>query len=213
MSSVLVGLPEHGVTLSGDPNAPTIHNNTDRRVVMYTIQFYKAGPNGPVERNLSVRNGIPHLQLKTPNEPTTVPARGSKVYPPEPTETSLGQAVTATLESVVFEDGEFVGPDRREMFPTLKAVVDGERKLYQSVVERKSDATNWNKITALQNWDGRGPLPDNANPTEAEDRAAGHLKVRASELVHKRDMAGDDSAQKLASSYLAYLPKKGIWRK
>jgi hypothetical protein len=213
MASALTGLPQYGVTLSGDPHTPTIVNSTDRRIVMYVIQFYKAGPNGPVERNLSVRNGIPHLQMGTANEPTTVPAHGSKTVFPEFVEENMGKAVKAELEGVLFEDGEFVGPDRRGLFETLKATVEGERQLYQSVVNGKSDAANWKKLQDLKDWDQTGPQPGVANPTEAQDRAGGHLKVRAREILLKRDMGGDDAAHTLATRYLMYLPKKGVWRK
>ena len=46
----LVGLPEHGLFLTGDPNSPTLINRTNRKIIGYTLRTQDA--NGHAVKNM-----------------------------------------------------------------------------------------------------------------------------------------------------------------
>src|SRR5215831_11963548 len=105
-----------GVSLGGNPSAPLIINNSAHRVLAYTLMFQ--GVNGVSNfssfsmlgqlRDQPISNvGIaPGANWAHNSRPTAVQAADGKGQSP------FAFATSVALDSVLFEDGRFVGPDK-----------------------------------------------------------------------------------------------------
>ena len=121
-------LPEVGVLISGDPEAPTITNHTDRCIIAYIIRTQSLeldGAYAPLVTTL--HRAVPLIRDGSARDQISVPAHSSRVVgkslPPVGTDLETGWAVTAVnvwpngpiarvyLDLVVWEEGEYAGSD------------------------------------------------------------------------------------------------------
>jgi hypothetical protein len=113
-------------------------------------------------------------------------------------EVSPGQPVTATLQNVVFADGEFAGTDDYRAFESfskrIKAIVE---------IGLFGKAGAWDRIETIAPGPFRLPT---APPSDHE----GHFRqLAASRLVEARKFEGDAAAAQLAEIYSS-LPT--LWK-
>jgi hypothetical protein len=192
MENHLEGLPKYGVTLSGSPLNPVIENHSGRTVIAYML--IAAGQNGcgPVYQIL----------LTTTMQPAGIPDGGSlyaigamPINRPGPMQSPAsarivspghGPIVSATLQSVVFADGQFLGADEHGVFELfgrrIKVIVD---------VGLLAKAGAWDQLEPLALSPG-SPL---GPPADFERRSIATL------LVHERRFKGDDAADELAKIF------------
>jgi hypothetical protein len=121
MESYLDGLPEHGVLLTGTLENPVIENHSGRTVIAYTVVIPEQGgsmsvhqilltihmPDGLPDGGLLRIHGNVHLN-------PAVPVQGPMQSPAQ--QVSPGRPVSAVLQSVVFDDGQFVGANEHGAF-------------------------------------------------------------------------------------------------
>lgn len=191
-----VGLPQYGVTLTGDPGKPTIVNTSGKVILAWVLWQQDAtgfGPSGITIETQNLRNGI------TRTGPTAVAPTGGVLRPDG---TLQGAFVKATLQAVVFGDGEYVGEDSLNSFQIVSAGIAAERTFAQLVLSKK---ISWAEIEALA--EDRSPTKTARGPAEAAGlRARANL---AGDLVHARQQAGDEIALG-AAEWSSKLPV--IWR-
>jgi hypothetical protein len=192
----LVGLPQYGVTLTGTPSKPEIVNNSGKTILAWVLWQQDAtgsGPSGITMETQNLRNGITR---------TGSTAAGPTPAVKRPDGTDQGPFVKATLQAVVFGDGEYVGEDSLNSFQIVSAGIDRERTFAQSVLSKK---ISWAEIEALA--EDRNPTKAARGPAEAAGlRARANL---AGDLVHARQQAGDEIALR-AAEWSSKLPV--IWR-
>ena len=192
----LVGLPQYGVTLTGTPSKPEIVNNSGKTILAWVLWQQDAtgsGPSGITMETQNLRNGITRT--------------GSTAAGPTPAVKRLGGTdqepfVKATLQAVVFGDGEYVGEDSLNSFQIISTAIGAERTFAQSVLSKK---ISWTEIDSLAR--NRNPTKDAKNPRES---AGLHAQASlARDLAYAREQAGDEIALE-AATWSSKLPV--IWR-
>jgi tetratricopeptide (TPR) repeat protein len=199
----LEGLAQYGVTLSGNPENPVVENHSGRVVIGYDIK--SADVNG---RALLIN------QILAPSVlPAGIPDGGavyalgnfpanSNIPMPNPPQVRpVGQEpiVRATLRSVVFADGQFVGVDEQGTFESFAKKLKGVTEVG---ILAKSRA--WDQVEVLA---ARGlPSP----PPGGDDLLLNSFRsLAASRLVETRRLKGDAAAVQLAEIF-ASLPT--LWK-
>jgi hypothetical protein len=158
----LNGLPEIGVTLAGTPDKPIIVNHTQRRVIVYVLQFESRDPQtgayGP--HSVVVTNAVLHIRNGSKDEQTSIPAGASRPYPKHsmgnPSDAPIARA---TLDSVVFEDGEFAGPDAMQMYDFISTSNNLQGEMYRAVA--RAHASGKTLTETMAGWSSR---PEMSNP-------------------------------------------------
>jgi hypothetical protein len=198
----MVGMPEYGVTLSGTPENPVVENHSGRVVIGY---FLKSGDTNGRGLNL---NQVVALSVEPAGIPDggsvyamgAVPVNSTVPMPSPPVVRGVGQGpiVRATLQSVIFADGQFVGVDGpggfEEFVKKIRAITEAGKLA-------KTGA--WDQVEAFAQLP---PFP----PPNVEDRIVyfGHRQA-ATWLVQERKRKGDAAATKLAEIYSS-LPT--LWK-
>lgn len=205
----LVGLPEYGVTLTGSVEHPEAVDQSGRTILAYVLWLRAARGRGwlmPVLKTRELRLAL----LK----PTSV--SGPAAVPPQSSISNGGPIVQATLEAVVFSDGQFVGPDVLDClqplvlgrsFDMMSARIDAERSLAQAVSDKHM---SWDQLQALFNQ-----LKETQGSIEArpgwmppnKDASARHSAqwLLAGELLSARAEHGEAAALAMAE-WTAKLP-------
>lgn len=198
----LIGLPEAGVILTGTPDNPTLQNSTGRVILAWTL-FLTDGKGAGHVSTMSVMGYLRDGELQpqaTINHMSPDGAHRVQATPPG----GMGPAVSATLDVVVFRDGEVVGPDKTGMQANMTARIQGEQgvdKLFldgdlirlQEIVDQKS---------LLAPPDGMSRFALMAYNYSQIDFAK--------ELLRVRDRMGLEYASKLARTSARY---PNLWRK
>jgi hypothetical protein len=200
------------VTLSGDPSAPTITNNTDRHIIAYSLRRLLSS-----ELHFQMRGHgpfVPAHSKRALNDDTTTQVATRDGDPSNP---------IMLVEAVVFDDGEVVAIDGREVdvasvFERMDARVRAEKDLHQKLLQayghantlvdktqgrRETDAA-WKDVEAAKERTKRGGY------TAAEDRYVREQEKFAEELLRVKNGSGEAAAIELAKTSANY-PK--IWRK
>jgi hypothetical protein len=196
----LIGLPDYGVTLSGSPEEPVLENHSGRVVIGYDMETAYANGGGVI---LSAQIMAPSVL------PAGIPDGGAiYVHGNVPVgfqggnrvkTSSQGPIVTATLHSVIFADGQFVGA--------------GEQGAFELFAKKLTGVTEAGKLAKTQAWDQLEALEQSFMRFQ---RAPGEdldvytfRQVAASRLVETRKFQGDAAANELAEIYSA-LPT--LWK-
>jgi hypothetical protein len=197
----LVGLPEYGVTLSGSPENPVLENHSGRVVIGYDMETADAGGGGLI---LSAQimapsvlpAGIPDgVAIYVHGNMPVGFQRGNRVKA-----LSQGPILTATLHSVVFADGQFVGTD--------------EQGAFEVFAKKFTGVTEAGKLAKTQAWDQLEALDQSfmrfQRPPGGEDLDVHTFRqLAASRLVETRKFKGDAAAAELAEIYSS-LPT--LWK-
>lgn len=205
----LVGLPDEGVTLSGDPTSPAIHNNSTRNIIGYTLRFQDARGNGTVEINLrflALRGGQSNAGIAPGAQAQHSPGPSQGKAP------STGPAETASLDAVLFSDGEFVGPDRSRSFKAISATIYGEQDLDAQVITIQSATPEaksafWEQVQRISQG-----LSTTLTFRDSTDLPGYRFrqKLEAQRLLQTRQKYGDNAALNLATQTSVY---PNLWRK
>ena len=188
-----IGLPKYGVLLHGTPTALVIENQTGRRIVVTMLRFETLRGDQYVTRNVSISNALLSLRDKSPNERRSVPSHGSRAIASEPSEAHMGGTIDrVNLDGVVFEDGEFVGPDPANQYPILKAKFDLERQLYQMALRED--------LVSLQN------IRDGITRPSDLPGVHEHLEGHATVLLGVNAAQGTSAMRAMAERGLATVP-------
>lgn len=119
----MIGLPQNQILLAGTPTEPIIINNSSHWILAYTIADQNgAGPMRPRTYDMigQLRNnpragiapGISFSEAQSFTRPEIRDAKGTP--PPAPTQ--------VTLDSVLFDNGVLVGPDKMNTFDAIPRV-------------------------------------------------------------------------------------------
>jgi hypothetical protein len=212
MASSLVGLPDHNLTLSGDPVRPTVSSTDSRRVILCSVRFelQRGGHPYTITRTesalLNIRNGA-FLGKGT----------GYYVIPPGGTfeiamEGEPGDMLNrASLDAAMFEDGEFVGPDLADNFGQTVAEIEGRRDLHKSLFQGTDAGGRVREAT----WSAIGTIAVRKERSQADFGGfAGRVGAKYAEIqesfaqellrVRARAPDGDASALRLAAACEAY---------
>ena len=161
----LVGLPEHGVLLTGTPENPVIENRSGRAIIGYKLM--KAGQNGhgPKLTFPGQPAGIPNGGAVYANGNVPVSLAGQVqalgvFYSPllaDPVQSSI---VSATLRCVVFGDGQFVGMEEEWVFEQFGRVIRA-----MAEVGSLATAGDWEQLEALDFSSGARVWPRTSEET------------------------------------------------
>jgi hypothetical protein len=202
------GLPQFGVKLVGsDPRQPAIENGSQRRVIIYVLRW-------AVQRGAHVRHEaeVTSSLLARRNigtaESVSIPPGGTRTHRYSSPAPLGGEVVGVSLDSVVFEDGEFVGPDESGSYENLVARIDAERDVHRLVSDRAPSVSLdqvFARVVALA--EGTSAVPSGA-PVSRRLYATWQ-KNSAKELVDVRRRDGDGAVIGLVTRSADY-PR--LWR-
>jgi len=203
----LVGLPEHGVLLTGTPENPVIENHSGRAVIAYTLK--KADQNGHGMNPLTLLAfsmqpaGIPDggAVYARGNVPVNLAGQvhvfgGTIRSVPLMQEVSpeLGPIVSATLRCVVFADGQFVGVVGVEELWVFEHFGRVIKAIAEVGLLAKAGA--WDQLEALDFSSGLQLRPSSSGGETYFER-----RLAAWFLVRERKQKGDAAAMQLAEIY------------
>lgn len=196
------------VTLSGDPSAPTINNNSDRHIIAYQIYW-----NGSVAGYGAMH--FPFSEIRQ-GKPPDIPAHSKRLVVRPDSQTQVtnrdggdNRIIGAQLLSVIFDDGELVGINASEAMldqaaDQLSERINAEKDLHGKLLRALEKADRLVDKTAGKREKDAAWLE--ATSSQGKGRAARF----AEELARMRAASGDAAAIELAKGSQKY-PK--IWRK
>lgn len=209
----LVGLPQYGVTLSGTAQTPVVHNISGRTVIYVILKLdYAEGPSTyrPVKVRFVRRPGDspegipPGGFMSIPQIPApTVVVYGDFLSNPLTRLPSLPKTPTdASVDAIIFSDGEFVGPDSGGKFASLTEQFAAEQELATLVAAARNDPSKreaaWAEVDRLR----PGQLPE-PGPKD-------HLKMELAQMLfYTLERQGETAAYDMADREMT-LPK--LWR-
>jgi hypothetical protein len=197
-----------GVSLGGTVSAPVIVNNSSHRVLEYTLLFQ--GPKGPSRP--STYSMLPQLRKEplssvgiAPGTSWTHPTNAFVQVLDASGQPSVASVTNVVLDSVLFEDGRPVGPDKAGHYEMLILSLQAERDAHEILTTATDVAHAW---TVLENI-ASGQTKPPRDPSQSEKDWIFYSQVyrtRATELVQVRSKLGDAAAMDLARAYV-FSPK------
>jgi hypothetical protein len=190
-AQTLTGLPDHGVILAGDPDTPTLTNQSAKTILVARI-FQRHASGKAEDAGVFAAPQAKNDGGLKPGESVITMKKDMGVRPG----ISDSPATSTELLLVIFMDGEVVGAS----YPKYEAQMEVE---IQSLI-------NAGNLARQGNW---GQLQKMCVPIEtaSDDGSPGiHGRVAACQLVAVYNNQGEDEALKLASK-LQQLPAK-LWR-
>jgi hypothetical protein len=194
----MIGLPQAEVSLAGTPTAPVVINNSSHWILAYTIVDQSGvGPVRPHTYNRidqlrnNPRAGIAPGASSADGQFPRVETRDARGAPPPP-------PTQVSLDSVLFDNGVLVGPDRANMFYVFTARLQAQRDVNLEV-----EAGAWSKLQQIA--DGGTASARALTPSEIYQRSYRERAViAATEMLRARERTGDAGALKLAASMAVY---------
>jgi hypothetical protein len=197
----LVGLPQYGVLLSGTPDNPVVLNQSPHRILAFTLR--QRGDRSLM--TFSNQAGLSQLTRGNggPDGPG-IPPGGTSLSPPQVMPAQVMAApgqrahigyAEATLDSVLFDDGMFVGPDLGHMYESITARITAEVSVVSILLSAKTDgefATAWEQIKQIAE-----------TPRVPPTSAPGPNSQFAMQLLAVRDRLGEKAAVAKAAASLA----------
>jgi hypothetical protein len=117
-AQTLTGLSEHKVSLAGSPDSPFVVNSTGKSIVGYVL--IETHSNGEVSIDMTMCNPttVPLLEGLPigPGANNKAPNKAAKPVHRDGTPVVISSAV---LDSVLFADGELVGPNKADIFKLI----------------------------------------------------------------------------------------------
>ena len=189
VAQTLIGLPQYGVELTGSIENPVIVNNSGKAICEVTVMLYDAAgkPNGTNTESycFDSLDGVVH-----PGDSAEVHGAVAKsgdpieVHIDNPKNKPVPITVKAVLDSIIFADGSFVGPDNAKWF-TDAAI--------SYAISSATASLSWPVLESLVK----------VQPRNWEES----VKYRvAANLIGTRDSESFDAARKVAEGLMA-LPK------
>ena len=198
-----------GVWLGGSASDPLIINNSTHRVLAYTLIFQ--GVNGgessspfsmlgqlrdqPIS-NVGIAPGSSWAHNARPTVAQTLDAKGQSPF---------ASAASVALDSVLFEDGRLVGPDKAGSYDQLTALVQAERDVHDIITTARDLAHAWAVLESIAAGQTQPPR-DQSRSEKYWLRYLTAYRNFSTELLRVRTIAGDAAAMNLASKYM-FTPK------
>ena len=190
----LVGLPEYGVMLTGSVQNPTIVNNSGKTIIGHVLclGYASEGAGIPPGGTESPMSPLPHSPAL--NSPTTPIMTNSPNLTP-PTFTKV------VLDTIVFADGQFVGPDSDNGFEEMSSWLIAEQELAALVSAARKDPAKrsaaWAEVNRI--------IQNRATPRDSDI-----MKLElAGDLLGIEKYDGEAAAYDVADREMA-IPK--LWR-
>jgi hypothetical protein len=194
----MIGLPQAEVTLAGTPTAPVIINNSSHWILAYTlVDQDAAAPVRPHTYDMigqlrnNPRAGIaPGGSFPDGQSPRPVETRDASGAPPRP-------PTQVSLDSVVFDNGVLVGPDKANIFDAITARLQAQKDVNLAV-----QAGAWSKLQEIADGGNAAPALIGSEIYQRNYRL--RIVVAAREMLGVRERTGDAGALKLAASMAVY---------
>ena len=194
----MVGLPQAGVILAGTPASPVVINNSSHWILAYTlVNQNTAGRVLPHTYDMigqlrnNPRAGIAPGASFPDGQLPRVETRDASGAPPLP-------PTQVSLDSVIFDNGELVGPDRAKIFDVITARLQAQKDVNLAV-----EAGAWSKIQQIADGGNTGaPAPAGSEMYQRSYRQ--RAVIAATEMLRVRERTGDAGALQLAASMAAY---------
>lgn len=209
----LVGLPEYGVLLSGTRDNPVVLNQSQHRILAFALR-QRSGDKGLA----TISNQVGLSQLTRGNAGPSgpgIPPGGTSLSLPQvaapQVRTAPGQRTDiaeVTLDSVLFDDGLFVGPDLSHAYESITARITAEVSVDSILLSAKTGgelATAWEQIKQIAETPLVPPTP--APGTIPESRLVpdpNSPRQSAMQLLSVRERLGEKAAVAQAAASLAY---------
>lgn len=221
----LTGLPEYGVLLSGTPDNPVVLNQSPHRILAFALRTRREGQDR-FSGTHSNQVGLSQLTRGNadPDGPGIPPGGTSLSLQPFPVgigivngqRADIGNA-EATLDSVLFDDGLFVGPDLGHVYESITARIAAEVSVDSILLSAKTDSEftrAWEQIKQIAETPPGTTRSCFAYIASANVCAFSHegppVEDRnspsqfANQLLFVRDRLGEKSAVAQAASSLTY---------
>jgi hypothetical protein len=204
VSVAQTGLAKHNVLLEGTPGALFIVNNSNHRILAYTLLFVtKNGQMAP-----SLHDMFGQLR-KQPMSSVGIPPMTKFAHRPSTEsrdangQNAVTQAVSVVLDSVVFENGMIVGPDKAGGFDQFSARVRAEQDAHSVLTKSNNSASAWLALEAFASGQ-TVPSVEASRSSLYQYRYQRVFKVSAAALLTVRSRRGDVAALALAKSSDSY---------
>lgn len=194
-AQTLVGLPQYGVILSGTAAVPVLENHAAKAIIAQMIRVYYANERVPINfGNLKDRETWRGLVANIPAGATAKPFQVFEDHPPAVRLNGVTpeNPSAAQLDSVLFADGEFVGPDVVNYFPKVSARIAAVRALatlaLQAQANPQAQAAFWAELERMATTHGDADIYKRAI---AMDIRSSHLRGQDDEAFAraKRSLA------------------------
>jgi hypothetical protein len=214
----LIGLPQYGVLLSGTPDNPVVLNQSLHRILAFALRLRR----GDQDRFSETRSNQVGLNQLTrgyaagPDGPGIPPGGTSLSLPqmmPTQTRNPAGQRTDigfteATLDSVLFDDGLFVGPDFIHIYESITARITAEVSVDSLLLSAKTDrdfAAAWYQIKQIAETPSVYHTPASEIGTAGRGVLDPNFSLRqlAIRLLAVRDRLGEKAAVARAAASLA----------
>ena len=211
----LVGLPQYGVLLSGTPDNPVVLNQSQHRILAFALR-QRSGDQGLT----TISNQVGLSQLTRGNAGPSgpgIPPGGTSLLLPQvaapAVRTANGQRTgigltEVTLDSELFDDGLFVGPDLSHAYESITARITAEVSVDSILLSAKTGgelATAWEQIKQIAETPLVPSTP--ALGTITESRLVpdpNSPRQSAMQLLSVRERLGEKAAVAQAAASLAY---------
>ena len=197
------GLPKYGVFLEGTVSSPIIVNHSSHRILAYCLLFDHGS--GVVIPSLQVMLGQLRRQ---PMSAVGIAPGGQHLHQPvAQVADAKGQLpnegpIALTLDSVLFEDGTLVGPDKSGSFDQLTARIQAEKDVH-AVLKNGGTPSAWTALERIASGQ-TSPAPEQSRSQGYRSRYQAMFRASAVELLNVRSRAGDAAANDLARSSAFY---------
>jgi hypothetical protein len=201
------GLPQYGVVLGGTVNSPVIINNSSHRILAYTLSF-DMGNGVPPHNTLymmigQLRDRSPSLAGIAPGA-NFVHSPGTLVQVQDARgKSSTAGAIAVALDSVLFDDGTLVGPDKAGNLDSLLGRVDGEKDVHAIFAGANSTAAGAAILEGFASGQTVPPIPPGRSRNYQRQYLAS-VRANAIELLNVWKRGGDAAALKKAHSSDSY---------
>ena len=159
-------LPDKSVTVSGDPEHPTITNNTNRTVIGYIIRRQELMADGELQPKDTVVHNAIYPRQRGRKDPITIAAQSTGTVQ-TPGSGGTGAGITTTsqgavgigavyLDAVIFEDGEYTGPDPVDLMPIVAEANNRQREALSAIVSNRK-TRNLNLQETLKEQAAKNP--------------------------------------------------------
>jgi hypothetical protein len=214
----LIGLPQYGVILTGTPDDPVVLNQSPHRILLYALRLQRGDQDRfPASRVRDFLGELTTLQI-APNGPGIAPGATSlsvlQMTAPQ-TRNAAGQRTDmgytqATLDAVLFDNGQFVGPDVSRTFESTTERINGELSVHSLLLSAKTAAevaAAWAKIKEIVETPAAPSIPASGVPGVGRPGFGDPSfwpRQSARVLLNVRDRMGEPAAFALAASTQAY---------
>jgi hypothetical protein len=207
----MVGLPQYGITLTGTPEVPIIHNHSGKIIFAYLVTF--VGPNDE-----KIPADMAFISVKDKQDFVLVAAGPKGVdaskppliegqFPAGPRIVSQWPVVRVVLDGIVFSDWEneknpsaiFVGPDSEGLSARMALKMSTESGIASALLRAQDKVAYWRQLREdAEAFRAHRVISKNTTINYARGSVS-------NQLIKWLDAKGESSALMVASRY-ANLP-------